>query len=192
MLPSLHIETNDAEIGLHSQRPPMQIKQEQAELRIKQKHVDIIEISKTASQLYIDQTEAFADANLKSPLRMANEFWQKTKGEVLNYLAKTVQEGDEMMRIENGGGAIPRIAAQNSQITPSETTLAYMPRSMSQVKFSYVPSELTIKAPYDEPEITVTLRPPQIEIPTWQTNAYIKQKNRIHIEVVGANVDKTY
>lgn len=192
MQATLQIHSTDAKIGLSSSRPPMRIKQEQAGLDIKQKHVGMIEISKTASKLYIDQTEAFADANLKSPIRMANEFWQKSMGEALNYFAKKTVEGRQLMKIENGGGAITQIAKQNSERPLVKADIAYMPRSMSQVKFSYEPSKISLKAPYDEPNITVTRRPPQIDIPKWQTEAYIKQKNSIHFEAVGTNVNRIH
>ncbi len=65
-----------------------------------------------------------------------------------------------------------------------------MPRSMSQVKFNYQPSEISIDAPFKEVEITVNRRAPQIEIPKWQTEAYIRQKNQISFQAVGTNVNR--
>lgn len=189
-MPRLLIETTDAQIGLRPYRPPLQIKQHQADLQIRQRHVDIIEMSTTASKLYIDQTEAFADANLKTPLRLANEYWKKANETALEYIAKTAREGIEMMRIEDGGDAIQRIAKRNSLPPPKEATLAWMPRSMSQVKFTYVPGELKIEAPFEEAEITVIPRPPEIRIPKWETNVYLRQKNSIRFEVVGTTVDR--
>ncbi|NEU30258.1 hypothetical protein GN156_05615 [bacterium LRH843] len=188
-VPSIRIQSTDAQIGLRMNRPDMRIKQQNADLQIRQQHVGLIEISKTASKLHIDQTEAFADANLKSPLRMANEFWQKTTNEVMQYIAKTAQDGNQMLKIENGSGAIQRIAKANSERPPLQATFGYMPRSMSQVKFNYEPSKITMKAPYKEPDITVNLRPPQIEIPKWQTEAYMRQKNGISFEAVGGKVN---
>ncbi len=109
-LSSLDIQSTDAYTGLRSERPPMRIRQQSADLHIHQEHVGLIEISKTASKLFIDQTEAFADANLKSPLRMASEFWNHSKSHVAEYLAKTAQQGNQMMKIENGFGAFAQIA----------------------------------------------------------------------------------
>ncbi|TWI59948.1 DUF6470 family protein [Halalkalibacter nanhaiisediminis] len=190
-LPSLDIQATDAYIGLRSTRPDMRIRQQSADLQIHQEHVGLIEISKTASKLFIDQTQAFAEANLKTPLRMASDFLKKTESHVAEYLAKTVQQGNQMMRIENGNGALAQIAKAKGERPPVQTTFANMPRSMSSVKFDYQPSEISVNAPFKEAEITVNRRAPQIEIPKWQTEAYMRQKNQISFQAVGVNVNRS-
>ncbi len=186
---ALDIQKQDAYIGLRSNRPNIRIQQNQADMHIRQKHSGIIEISTTASQLFIDQTEAFADANLKSPLRVANEFWQKAQSTASQYVAQKAQEGEQLKHIENGQGAIAHIAKANSQLTKTEVGLGFMPTSMSQVKFDYQPSRVSLHAPYQEVEISVQKRPPQIDIPKWQVEAYVQQKNQISFRAVGGNVN---
>lgn len=189
-LPSLDIQSTDAYIGLRSERPGLRIRQQSADLQIRQEHTGLIEISRTASKLFIDQTEAFADANLKTSLRMASEFVTRGASEAAKYVAKTAQQGDQMMRIENGYGAFARIAKVNSERKPLETALGYMPKSAFRVSFDYQPSKLSIRAPFKEAEITVNRRAPQVEIPKWQTEAYMRQKNQISFQAVGAVVNR--
>lgn len=188
-LPSIDITQTNAQIALRSERPPVQVKQHQADLQIRQQHSGVLQISKKASKLYIDQTEAFADANLKSPLRLAKEFTAGSRGKVAQYVAKTAQQGNQMMRIENGTEAIQRLAKVNSERPERQLTLAFMPKSMSKVRFRYQPSELTVNAPRREPDIRVTPRKPDIEIPKWQSEAYLKQNNQISFQAIGVNVN---
>lgn len=188
-LPSLNIQKTDAYIGLHLQRPGLQIRQRNADLQILQDPVGM-EMRTSKPKLSIDQTEAFADANLKTPLRLANDFWAKTESVVSQYVAKTALEGEQLKSIENGTGVIQRIAKQRSERPIPEINIGYMPRSMNRVRFDYRPSEVTIHAPFKEAEISVTRRAPQIEIPKWQTDVYVRQKNQISFEAVGVNVDR--
>lgn len=189
-MPSISIQKSDASIGLRSHKPSMQIRQQAADLQIRQDHAGFISISTTASKLHIDQTEAFADANLKSQLRFAKDYLSQSASVVSQFVAKTAQQGEQLKRIENGTGAIARIAKQNSVRPEPQVTLGFMPRSMSQVKFRYQPSDVRITAPHKEPDIKVTRREPQIEIPKWQTEAYVRQKNHIAFEAVGTMVNR--
>ncbi|WP_088104279.1 DUF6470 family protein [Halalkalibacter urbisdiaboli] len=189
-LPTIDIQKNDAYIGLRSQQPPMKVKQHHANLQINQEHAALIEISTTASKLSIDQTEAFADANLKTPLRLANDYWNKTEGVVAKYVAKTAQQGKQMMQIENGFGAFPRIAKQNSEKPEKQLTLVQMPRSAFKINFDYQPSEVNFRVPNKKPEIRVTPHEPDISIPKWQTDVYVRQKEQISFQAVGGILNK--
>lgn len=189
-MPQLQMSSVLGQIGLQSNRPQMQIQQPNADLSIQQNH-STLKISKTASQLFIDQTEAFADAHLKGPLRSSNEFISKSKAKLAQFIAKTAQQGDQMMRIENGFGVIPRLAAVNSELYPErELNVGSLPRSTTQVKFDYRPSEIRLDVASGMPEINVKKNAPRISIPKWQSNAYIQQKNNLSIQVVGLNINR--
>ncbi|MCM3716126.1 DUF6470 family protein [Halalkalibacter oceani] len=191
-LPTLEIHSTDAYIGMSSHRPGPRISQPSADLQIRQQHVGMIEISQTAAKLFIDQRQAFAEANLKTPLRMANDYWNKTTSVVHQYLAKKAQQGDQMMKIENGargGAAFAQIAKVNGERAPQKAVYTTMPRSAFSISFDYQPGQLSMKAPYKEPDITVTPRPPQIEMPKWQLDVYLRQKNNISFQAVGTEVN---
>ncbi|MGO4888799.1 DUF6470 family protein [Anaerobacillus sp. MEB173] len=189
-MPHIDITQTNAAVSMKSNRPPLQIKQPHADLSIKQEHFDLIQISKTASKLYIDQTEAFADANLVSPLRSSKEFLDRTNQEVGEYVAKMSQQGDQLMKIENGTGAIYQIAAENSNLPRRETQLGWMPRSAFQVKFDYDPGELSFAVRKAKVEINVKRNEPIINIPKWQIDVYVKQKQSISFQAVGGNVNR--
>lgn len=191
-VPYLQMSSVHGKIGLQQQRPPMQIKQPSADLTIKQEHVDHFKISKRPAKLTIDQTEAFADANLKGPLRSSNEFIAKTKQKVAQYISKTVQQGDQLQKIENGGGSakLAHISKANAEIfTQRSFGYGTMPRNAFQVKFHYQPSEISLNITSSMPDIQVRKNDPNISIPKWQTNAYVEQKNNLTIQAVGLQVN---
>ncbi|MFC0559286.1 DUF6470 family protein [Halalkalibacter alkalisediminis] len=188
-LTSLHIQQNDAKIGIRSSRPGPQIRQQGPDMQIRQNHHNLIEISTTASKMHIDQTEAFADANLKSPIRVASETAAKAMQQVSKFFAKTAQQGDQLMKIENGPGAIARMAKINSEPARVQVNIGYMPKSPDRVKFHFEPAQVNIRARVKDTEITVNRRAPQIEMPKWQSDVYIRQKNQISFQPVGDHVN---
>ncbi|GAE32123.1 DUF6470 family protein [Alkalihalobacillus hemicellulosilyticus] len=189
-LAQLNIYQTFAQTGLQTIQPTMNVKQHHADLRIQQEHANLVEISTTGQRLYIDQTEAFADAHLKSPLRHSLEFYNSTKQKTMQYIAKTAQEGEQLKRIDRGVDAIRSIAKQNYGPSHPRVNIAYMPSSMSKVVIDYEPSEVHYHVRKSEPKIQIIRREPDITIPRWETNVYIQQKNAIAFEATGTAIDR--
>ncbi|OLO38092.1 hypothetical protein BTR23_11895 [Alkalihalophilus pseudofirmus] len=188
-LPRLEISTTRSEIGLQTERPQLQLRQRPADLQIQQQYLDNLQISKKASMLYIDQTEAFADANLKSVFRFTKEFSQKAHQKALSYIQKQARQGDQLMKIENGNGAIGHIVAQNSQRKPKDINYGTIPKPFA-VKINYDPGKTSIRVNRNTVDIQINRNEPQITIPKWQTQAYLKQKNSISFQAVGSQVNR--
>ncbi|WP_368503261.1 DUF6470 family protein [Alkalihalophilus sp. As8PL] len=189
-LASLEIRSTHAQMAQQSDRGTVRIKQHQADLQIRQQ-TDVIEINTTFPKLSIDQTEAFADANLKSGLRHAKEFYASANSQVSEHIAKKRQEGDQMMRIEHGyGGAFARIAKQNSTKPDPQLHVVNMPRSMDQTKIHFQPSQISFNVPRHEATISINRREPDIQMPKWQTDTYLRQKNSISYQAVGAFINR--
>ncbi|ARK32096.1 DUF6470 family protein [Halalkalibacter krulwichiae] len=186
---AIHIEQTAARIGLRSHRAEMKINQPAAEMSIQQTH-HILKMNTTEAKMQIDQTEAFADANLKSVLRYSREQAASAVQIAQSYIAKTAQQGDQLMRIENGTGIIARQAKWNAERPPKQATIGYMPKSADRVRFDFQPSQLSITANERKPNITINRRDVQIDIPKWQTEAYLQQKNHISFQSVGSIVNK--
>lgn len=113
-VPRLEIQTTSAALGMRTFRPGLIIQQQHANLKIRKPPTDAVEIRSTQGRVLIDQTEAFAAANLKAPLRMASEFSAKSKLVWLDHIAKRGREGQLLRQIENGNKAIQHIAKINS------------------------------------------------------------------------------
>ncbi|MBU9721727.1 MULTISPECIES: DUF6470 family protein [Bacillaceae] len=189
-LPQVLIETGRAEIGRQYSKPQMSISQRNAVMSVDQDLAGRLHISTTASKLFIDQAEAFADADLKSPLRRVKENAAKGMQNISQYVAKTAREGEQLKRIENGGNALAQIARQNGERQLPEVGQGTIPGNAFKVKFDYTPSEVSVNVEWPDPNIQFQTFEPEIHIPRWETSAYLKQKEWINFTVVGANVNQ--
>lgn len=188
-LPYLELSSTFAQIGLNVQRPPMTIHQPNADVDIRQTHADNVQITRENGKLYIDQSEAFASIDHIPPLQRALNFYAKSIPKAHEFIAKMRREGDRLMKIENGGNPIAEIAAEESKLIEHEVAFRLAPKPLS-VKIHYEPGEFRVDVNPDRIDIKVQKNEPQITIPKWQTEAYIRQKNSLTIRVVGLHVDR--
>lgn len=188
-LPYLEHSSTRAYIGLNIARPHLGIRQQQADLQIRQEHVNNIKLEITHGELRIDQSEAFADADLKGILRRNNEFIQKAKQNGLEYVAKVAQEGDRLMRIEHGFGKIQEVAANKGELKYYETNIALVPKPF-HVKIDYTPGTVKVRAGEPALQINATPHKPDIQFNKWQADTYIRQKNSLKFHAVGLNVNR--
>ncbi|RKL68331.1 hypothetical protein CR203_07575 [Salipaludibacillus neizhouensis] len=189
-LARVQIQTQDAVTGMQQQRPFLSIRQRPADMTIDQELGSTLSISTNASKLFIDQTEAFADANLKSIFRRNEEFVAKAQQTASQYVAKTAQQGEMLKKIENGTNAIPQIAQQNGTREPKQYNLAMVPEHMGKVKIDFQPAEVSIQSNWQKPSIHVRKNEPEITVPRWETNIYLQQKNSIQFDVIGGSVNR--
>lgn len=188
-LPYLEIRQTFAQIGLKPYRPPMTIHQPNADMEIRQTHAENIQITNEPGTLTIDQSEAFASINHIPPLKRALQFYAKSIPKIHEYIAKKREEGDRLMKIEDGGNPIAEIAAENSKLTNSEVVYRLLPKPLS-VKIHYEPGEFRVDVKPDRIDIKVKKNEPEITIPKWQTEVYLRQKNSLTIRAVGLYVDR--
>ncbi|MFA9558924.1 DUF6470 family protein [Evansella sp. AB-rgal1] len=189
-IPKIQIHTQRAETGISQNRPSMSIRQQQADLDIKQDLAGSFRLSSTASKLFIDQSEAFADAGSIPPLRRASNWAASTKQSVMQYIAKVARQGEQLKKIENGGNAIVGLAKENGERRSYEVGLGYVPKTAFKVRFNYVPSEVSVDIDWKGPQIRFKKNEPNIHIPRWESNVYLQQKNAISFSVSGSHVNK--
>ncbi len=186
-LPQIKIESQQAQIGIQTSQSFLQIEQPQAEMQIRQPQPKL-KINKTPSKLTIDQTEAWAAMDIKPILQRIREEAAKGKQSWLQYIGETAQQGDQMMKVENGGNSIPRLAKVNSENGPIETNIGWVPPAFS-VKFNYQPSKLHINFETSQALIDVKPNQPKFHYIPTDINIYLKQKNALKIDFVGTNLD---
>lgn len=188
-VPYLEISSTYAQIGLKFQRPPMTIRQPSTDMEIKQTHADNIQITNENGTLTIDQSEAFASIGHLPPLQRADKFYAQSIPKAHEFMAKMRQEGDRLMKIEDGGNPIAEIAAEESKLIEHEVDLRLAPKPLS-VKIHYEPGEFRVDVKPDRIDINVQKNDPEITIPKWQAEVYIRQKNSLMIRAVGLYVDR--
>ncbi|QFT90647.1 hypothetical protein FIU87_18545 [Bacillus sp. THAF10] len=158
LFPQIRLQSTSAQTQLHIQKPTQEIQQPKAELSIEQPKPELT-INRTPSKLTIDQTQAREDMDLKSVGRRIEEAAQFGYQDWLEGLSRVAQDGNELMRIENGGGAIVRQAKRNSEGPEKQFNIGWIPSHFS-VKINYEPSSVDIQWQERRPIIDAQINKP--------------------------------
>lgn len=178
--PQIRLQSSPASITIQSRQGKMEIEQPAAQLDIQQPKA-ILNIETTPGRLTIDQTEAWADMNIKSVFRVAEEAAKEGQQAALEATASAAQDGDELMMIEHGGGAIASQAKRNGESPLYEFNIGWIPRHGS-VKTQYEPASVKIEArPQEVINNTETLKP-TINHVKGQVDIALKQHQNLDID----------
>ncbi len=101
-LPHLEIRQTAARIGMNITRPQIEQKQTPASLSIEQPRGEL-SIETVAARLEIDSTQAWIEMGRVPALESVRQYatYGRQKGQ--EAVAKRASEGDQLMRIEQGG-----------------------------------------------------------------------------------------
>ncbi|KPB05648.1 DUF6470 family protein [Bacillus sp. CHD6a] len=158
LFPQIRMQSTFAQTELQIQKPVQQIEQPSAELSIEQPKAELT-MQRTPSRLTIDQTQARADMDLKSVGRRIEEAAQLGRQDWLEGIARVAQDGNELMRIEDGDGAIARQSKRNSEGPPKEFNIGWIPSHFS-VKIDYEPGRVDIDVQERKPVIDAKINKP--------------------------------
>ncbi|MEH7342625.1 DUF6470 family protein [Bacillus sp. JJ1532] len=187
-LPSIQIHATSAKLGIQKTPTTIQMRQPMADMTMRQPHAQI-DYQQRDTTIQIDQSEAFADAGLKPISRHIREWAEKGKQQALKATATIAQQGDQMMKIEQGGLVIPQIAKTNSEDPIREFNIGFMPSSASKVRIHYSSGKFQMDVKQQKPIIKIKPNQPVINVNPGKTNIYLKQKSSISFSVPGLNVD---
>jgi Family of unknown function (DUF6470) len=185
--PQLRMESIYGQISLTSQKPIQEIEQPPAEMTIKQPKAELM-IQKTSGKLTIDQTQAWEDMDLKHIFKRIEEFAQNGYQDWLEGMARKSQEGDDMMRIENGGNSIAENAKISSESPIYETNIGFIPSHFS-VKINYQPVNLKVDWITNKPEINVKVNMPRHVYTPGVIRGEMKQWPSLKVEVISTEID---
>lgn len=155
-LPQIRLETERAQLSIHSPKGKQSIEQPHAEVDIQQPKAEMTAHT-TPSKLSIDQTRAWEAMDLKHIFRRIEEFADLGRQYLLEGMARRAEQGNEMMRIENGGNPLPDIARRNSERPTYDFNIGYVPPRFS-VDIHYEPSKLDIQWQINNPIINIKAR----------------------------------
>ncbi len=142
-LPQIRLQSEQAKISITKTKGQQSIQQPKAELDIQNPKIEM-DIERTPSKLTIDQTKAWEDMDLKHIFRRTEEFAQQGYQDWLEGLARRAEQGDELMKIEQGGNPIAAQAKVNSESPMKEFNIGWIP-SHNSVKIHYEPSKVDIR-----------------------------------------------
>ncbi|MGY4688916.1 DUF6470 family protein [Salibacterium sp. K-3] len=193
-MPMVEIRTTDAKIGTNISRPPMQLRQPPPEVNIEQNFRDTVDISIKPAKVHIDQSEARREKGFLPPVEQYLQSAKKTSQSVSEYMAKTAREGERIKAIhENGGGGkiFAQLAKENSRMFEYELEPGWIPESIESVKFDVEPHEVRFDVERAEARFDVKTHEPEINIPRWEVQHYLRQRSNISIDVRGLEVNRT-
>lgn len=187
----LTINRVNAELGIETSPSRLDIRSENAKLGLRHKETRV-NIHTELPKIIIDQYDAFASAGLKGNFDLAREGAQFAYQQVMDYISKTAQNGDQLASIQYKGNVLAEIARRDSR-TEHEFGLDYIPKVGPQ--FSVAGGEVSIEA---EPNgaganngVEGEFVPGNVAIdytPS-KVNIYIKQYHSVNISYEGSNFD---
>lgn len=142
LLPQIRMESQMAKIAINTTPGNQSIKQPKADIDLQPAKV-AMEINRTPGKLTIDQTKAWEDRNLADTFRFIEKIAEEGYQAWLEGIARLAEQGDELMKIENGGSPLADQAKENSESPMYEVNVGCIP-SLFSVKFDYEPSKLDI------------------------------------------------
>ncbi|WP_175073641.1 DUF6470 family protein [Terribacillus sp. AE2B 122] len=179
-MPQVQLQSQLAQISINTTGAKVNIQQPEAEQTIRQPQAEIT-MHTTPSKLTIDQTQAWNDMDLKSVFKRTEDFAELGKKSNLEGIARRVQEGKEMMEIENGGDPIVAQAKRIDERKLKDFALGWIP-SQFAVKTDYQPSKLDINVKINHPEIINTPQKPQIKYQKGQVDTGIAQYQSLKVD----------
>nr|WP_083717512.1 DUF6470 family protein [Siminovitchia thermophila] len=182
-LPQIRLESEMGKIAvyltqgkhsMHHVQPLLEIEQPPAEL----------EIERTPAKLTIDQTKAWEDMNLKHVFRSIEENTDHAQQEYRKGVARRVDEGDEMMKIEDkNSNPIPEIAKRNIARPLRTPNITFIP-SFFSVKMSYEKAKLDYNWKVHQPRFEARFESPVIEYEPGEVIVEMVRRPSLKIDVV--------
>ena len=178
-LPQIRMESQFAKIQINQTNARQDIKQELPQMQIEQPQAEV-SLRTTPSKLSIDQSQAWADMNLKT-IRMLNDgFAKEALQTVQQGTARTAREGRELMKLENGGNPIAAQAKRNYSPPMKQLGIKFIPSNFS-VKIDYQPSELNIDVTTHKPKIQAQTYKPTFTYHPGNVETSLLQKNYLNV-----------
>ncbi len=182
LMPQIQIESVTGQIGIRTLPAKQSIEQPKAVVDIQQPQAEM-HLERTPAKLTIDQTKAWEDMNLKSLPRVMEEFAQEGRSKAMEGTARRAEEGDELMRIENGGNPMPVIAKRNSERPEASFNIGFIPSPFS-VKFNYEPAILEIQWTRREPIIQMQPQKPIINYEPGKADIFMEREPALKIDFI--------
>ena len=142
-IPQIQLQSTRGQIGLTTQREVQQIEQPKAVLDLQQPKAEM-SIRTTKSELSIDSVEMRESLDLMSSRSRTAEVAQYSKQTAREGLARRVQEGIELMKIENGGNPLAEQAKRTGRQPYSSLGIKFIPQANS-VKINFTPGSADIQ-----------------------------------------------
>lgn len=172
MIPQIEIRQQFAQIGLRTRPPDWRIASPPTDLNMRQEQPRV-EIRQVLGKLEIDQSEAFAQEGLMSPLELSRSEAARARQVNFDGIAETAQWGDRFAHIEQGGNPIADWAWRDVG-GPPDWVPALVPEPFS-VHISYTPARAEIRAQPGRVNLNPAVHPPEVTFRSGTVQVYTRQ-----------------
>lgn len=184
----LRITTTPARIGMETTPGKLEIQQPKAEIGLKTEQGKI-EIHSEPLRVQIDQYQCFAEAGLKNIWDMAIDTREYAKQKLKQGIDRIVRQGNELSDIHRNTNPLADQAEENSILWGGyELNYDVIPKSRPQIDF--VGGKVDIQVTEGKVNFAVEVNKPTIHYSRGKVEIYLRQKNSIHMEYVGNQVDR--
>lgn len=187
-LPQIRLQSTFIKTGLNIEKPIQEIEQPKAIQSIEQPKA-IVEMETTPGVLTIDQSKARADMDLKNISQRIQEFAQNGYQDGLQGIARRIAQGDELMKIENGGNPIASLAKEDAKGTEKQFNIGWIP-SHGSVKLNYQPAKVKINVEPQKPIINAETQKPIHNYIPGKTTVGVLENNSLDIDFINLFPEK--
>ncbi len=183
---SIRINTDNTNIKLRTKDAKMKISGQEADFKLK-KTKGKFDIRQKADTIEIDTYKAYKQLGLDSPQDLMRTIGRKSERKAKENISSYVRDGEAMMKIENKGKPILKIAEKNAHKEDKvELNVAYFPKT---------PIDIRVKKGYlkveAEPDKISAEAKQQLRIDVKPGGVYTTVDNypKVNIETVGEVYD---
>lgn len=180
--PQIQMHSHMAQIRIEQTSGKQEIHQPQAEISIQQPRAELSNHT-TPSKLTIDQTLAWEDMNLKSIMRLVEQFAEEGEKHAESGIARRAQQGDELMEIENDGNPVVQQAKQNSEAEQKQLGIIFIPSRFS-IHTDYEPADVQVDVTTHRPEVDNKAMKPVHYYQPGTVHTSLEQYQDLRIDVV--------
>ncbi len=176
------MESQLARIQIQQTPGKQEIQQPKARISIQQPKAEVT-MKTTPSKLSIDQTQAWEDMGLMHISKRIEKFANDGRQGVLEGIARRVQQGAELMKIENSSSPIVNQAITNAQDQMKQLGIKFIPSHFA-VKIDYQPSEVQIDVNVNQPIIDNKAQKPIINYQPGEVSTSMQQYHDLQIDFI--------
>ncbi|MBH0230881.1 DUF6470 family protein [Halobacillus yeomjeoni] len=178
-MPKLQLQTQQAKLILNTNPARHEYHQQKAEQSIQQPKADV-KIEQKPGRLTIDQSNAWRNLHFKSVFERTREVADDANQKWLEGIGRMAEEGDDLMRVENGGNPVAEHAKNKSVMN-----FTYLPGNTPTydlVKARYEANPAVIEVQRNDPIIETTPRYPQFEYQRGSVDVSLAQHADVKID----------
>ena len=184
-MPKVNITQIPNKIGMNIKEPKTNISKQKSNLDVSQQPGDM-QINENMVKVNVDNYPAHYDLGYKNYKDFSSENAQKGKQSVLTGIAKYARQGDQLMRIENGGKPLLSQAKAENKPENKEVTLGWKRGPEINVK------KPNLKINYNPNKPTVNFQKGSVnsDLDWGKVSTFLRQKENFDIEVRGNNINR--